>query len=72
MQRSINICINIYHINQYTINIGFIFLMRQEWNSNDIMQSISYMILMISFSFNIFIFCYIGELVAEQVHAIVF
>ena len=28
---------------------------------------ITYMSLMMSFTFNIFIFCYIGELVAEQV-----
>ncbi|XP_071862839.1 odorant receptor 25 [Bombus fervidus] len=37
-----------------------------EWNSKDIMLSITHMALMTSFTFNIFIFCYIGELVAEQ------
>lgn len=47
-------------------------MMLQEWNSKDIMLSITHMALMTSFTFNIFIFCYIGELVAEQVSAIVF
>ncbi|XP_043517205.1 uncharacterized protein LOC122532478 [Frieseomelitta varia] len=37
-----------------------------EWNSKDAMFVITYMSLMMSFTFNIFIFCYIGELVAEQ------
>ncbi|KAF3424634.1 hypothetical protein E2986_11713 [Frieseomelitta varia] len=40
-----------------------------EWNSKDAMFVITYMSLMMSFTFNIFIFCYIGELVAEQVLA---
>ncbi|XP_076760686.1 odorant receptor 82a-like [Xylocopa sonorina] len=37
-----------------------------EWNVKEITFSLSYIILIASFTFNIFIFCYIGELVAEQ------
>ncbi|XP_003700918.3 odorant receptor 10-like [Megachile rotundata] len=37
-----------------------------EWNPKDVMFSLTYMVLVTSFGFNIFIFCYIGELVAEQ------
>ncbi|XP_076175815.1 odorant receptor 82a-like [Ptiloglossa arizonensis] len=37
-----------------------------EWNSKDLTAAITYIIILISLTFNIFIFCYIGELVAEQ------
>ena len=30
-------------------------------------SAVTYMILLVSFTFNIFIFCYIGEIVAEEV-----
>jgi hypothetical protein len=39
----------------------------QEWGITDSATYITYVVLLISFTFNIFIFCYIGELVAEQV-----
>lgn len=42
-------------------------LILQEWNSKDLTAAITYIIILISLTFNIFIFCYIGELVAEQV-----
>ncbi|XP_076620192.1 odorant receptor 4-like [Colletes latitarsis] len=37
-----------------------------EWNSKDLTAAITYIIILISLTFNIFIFCYIGEIVAEQ------
>ncbi|XP_003700911.3 uncharacterized protein LOC100874839 isoform X1 [Megachile rotundata] len=37
-----------------------------EWNSKNITITVGYVILYTSLAFNIFIFCYIGELVAEQ------
>ncbi|XP_034171927.1 odorant receptor 83a-like [Osmia lignaria lignaria] len=37
-----------------------------EWNSRNIIITVGYVILYTSLTFNIFIFCYIGELVAEQ------
>ncbi|XP_017795931.1 PREDICTED: odorant receptor 22c-like [Habropoda laboriosa] len=37
-----------------------------EWKSNDVTSAVTYIILLISLTFNIFIFCYIGEIVAEQ------
>lgn len=39
----------------------------QEWESKEIASYVTYTILLISLTFNIFIFCYIGELVTEQV-----
>lgn len=39
----------------------------QEWNIKEPAHYITYIVLLISLTFNIFIFCYIGELVAEQV-----
>ncbi|XP_076375581.1 odorant receptor 4-like [Megalopta genalis] len=44
--------------------LGYYILM--EWNSHDIAVTVTYALILISFGFNIFIFCYIGELVAEQ------
>jgi len=41
----------------------------QEWGITDSAAYITYVVLLISFTFNIFIFCYIGELVAEQVYS---
>nr|XP_012135238.1 PREDICTED: odorant receptor 63a-like [Megachile rotundata] len=36
-----------------------------EWSTNDRISSATYAVLFVSFTFNIFIYCYIGELVAE-------
>ncbi|XP_076176307.1 odorant receptor 82a-like [Ptiloglossa arizonensis] len=36
-----------------------------EWNSNDVTASVTYTVILVSYIFNIFIFCYIGEFVAE-------
>ncbi|XP_076548471.1 odorant receptor 22c-like [Osmia lignaria lignaria] len=38
----------------------------KEWNRNDMTSSVTYSVLLVSLTFNIFIFCYIGELVSEQ------
>ncbi|XP_043517122.1 odorant receptor 85b-like [Frieseomelitta varia] len=37
-----------------------------ELTSNDVTSVVTYVILFISFTFNIFIYCYIGEIVAEE------
>ncbi|XP_070518222.1 odorant receptor 13a-like [Cardiocondyla obscurior] len=37
-----------------------------EWNNSDSIAIFTYFFLLISFIFNIFIFCYIGELLTEQ------
>ncbi|XP_043488154.1 odorant receptor Or2-like [Polistes fuscatus] len=37
-----------------------------EWENNDPIATLTYFILLISFTFNIFIFCYIGELLVDQ------
>ncbi|XP_043517113.1 odorant receptor Or2-like isoform X1 [Frieseomelitta varia] len=37
-----------------------------EWRNNDAIAIMTYFTLLISFTFNIFIFCYIGELLSEQ------
>lgn len=39
----------------------------QEWNNSDSIAIFTYFFLFVSFVFNIFIFCYIGELLIEQV-----
>nr|XP_003700912.1 PREDICTED: odorant receptor 22c-like [Megachile rotundata] len=44
--------------------LGYYVIM--ESKSNDITSTVTYIILLTSLTFNIFIFCYIGELVAEQ------
>ncbi|CAK9826100.1 Odorant receptor 4 [Anthophora retusa] len=44
--------------------VGYYVIM--EWKSNDVTSAVTYIILLISLTFNIFIFCYIGEIVAEQ------
>ncbi|XP_076176269.1 odorant receptor 10-like [Ptiloglossa arizonensis] len=43
--------------------LGYYLIM--EWESNDLAISASYIVILMSFLFNIFIFCYIGELAAE-------
>ncbi|XP_046835677.1 odorant receptor 85b-like [Vespa crabro] len=37
-----------------------------EWENNDRVATMTYFILLVSFTFNIFIFCYIGELLVDQ------
>ncbi|XP_029034428.2 odorant receptor 22c-like [Osmia bicornis bicornis] len=44
--------------------VGYYVIM--ESKSNDITSAVTYFILLTSLTFNIFIFCYIGELVADQ------
>jgi len=39
----------------------------QEWETGEVTNYVIYLTLFISFIFNIFIYCYMGELVAEQV-----
>ncbi|XP_078043453.1 odorant receptor 22c-like [Augochlora pura] len=41
-----------------------------EWDTRDLMTTVTYGIILVSFGFNIFIFCYIGELVNEQCNRI--
>ncbi|KAF3424632.1 hypothetical protein E2986_07793 [Frieseomelitta varia] len=41
-------------------------LYNTELTSNDVTSVVTYVILFISFTFNIFIYCYIGEIVAEE------
>jgi len=42
----------------------------QEWETKETTSYITYIVLLISLTFNIFIFCYIGELVAEKVKSL--
>ncbi|XP_076761279.1 odorant receptor 4-like [Xylocopa sonorina] len=44
--------------------LGYYVIM--EWSSSHLTSAVTYFILLVSLTFNIFIFCYIGELVAEQ------
>ncbi|KAL0117041.1 hypothetical protein PUN28_010124 [Cardiocondyla obscurior] len=37
-----------------------------EWHIAEFANQVTYILLLTSFTFNIFIFCYIGELVADQ------
>ncbi|KAF3424649.1 hypothetical protein E2986_11728 [Frieseomelitta varia] len=38
----------------------------QEWQNSDAVAVITYVTLFISFTFNVFIFCYVGEILTEQ------
>ncbi|CAD1473675.1 unnamed protein product, partial [Heterotrigona itama] len=50
-----------------TINMCFLgYYSMMEWDSKHPVRSFTYIILLTSVTFNIFIFCYIGELLAEQ------
>ncbi|XP_011684383.1 PREDICTED: uncharacterized protein LOC105447847 [Wasmannia auropunctata] len=50
-----------------TLNICFLgYYCMMEWDFKQPVSGLTYLILLISLTFNIFIFCYIGELVAEQ------
>ncbi|XP_050479706.1 uncharacterized protein LOC126868389 [Bombus huntii] len=41
-------------------------ILKCEWNSNHLTDVMTYSVLLVSLTFNIFIFCYIGELVADK------
>ncbi|XP_032669658.1 uncharacterized protein LOC116843380 [Odontomachus brunneus] len=50
-----------------TLNICFLgYYCMMEWDFKQPVSGLTYLILLISLTFNIFIFCYIGELLAEQ------
>ncbi|KAK9299124.1 hypothetical protein QLX08_007744 [Tetragonisca angustula] len=50
-----------------TLNICFLgYYSMMEWDPKQPVSGVTYIILLISVTFNIFIFCYIGELLAEQ------
>ncbi|XP_011645081.1 odorant receptor 85f-like [Pogonomyrmex barbatus] len=50
-----------------TLNICFLgYYCMMEWNFKQPVSGLTYLILLISLTFNIFIFCYIGELLTEQ------
>ncbi|KAL6259107.1 hypothetical protein P5V15_009029 [Pogonomyrmex californicus] len=50
-----------------TMNMCFLgYYIIMEWEIGELASYITYSVLLISFTFNIFIFCYIGELVAMQ------
>ncbi|XP_017795930.1 PREDICTED: uncharacterized protein LOC108577303 [Habropoda laboriosa] len=50
-----------------TVNLCLVgYYIITEWNSNNLTTTVTYVVLYISLTFNIFIFCYIGELVSEQ------
>ncbi|XP_036146795.1 uncharacterized protein LOC105835747 [Monomorium pharaonis] len=50
-----------------TLNICFLgFNMMTEWENRETLGTMTFCSLLISFTFNIFILCYIGELLAEQ------
>nr|XP_012214671.1 PREDICTED: odorant receptor 22c-like [Linepithema humile] len=50
-----------------TLNICFLgFNMITEWEHRETLGTITFSSLLISFTFNIFIFCYIGEILSEQ------
>ncbi|XP_018406422.1 PREDICTED: uncharacterized protein LOC108782615 [Cyphomyrmex costatus] len=51
-----------------TLNICFLgYYCMMEWDFKKPVSGLSYLILLISLTFNIFIFCYLGELVTEQI-----
>ncbi|XP_071641260.1 odorant receptor 43a-like isoform X1 [Temnothorax longispinosus] len=59
--------ISVVEVVQCTVSmclLGYYVIM--EWESKKTTSYITYIVLLLSFTFNIFIFCYIGELVAEK------
>ncbi|XP_018046425.1 PREDICTED: odorant receptor 43a-like [Atta colombica] len=59
--------ISVVEIVQCTVSmclLGYNIIM--EWESQKTTSYITYTVLLLSFTFNIFIFCYIGELIAEK------
>ncbi|XP_078043441.1 odorant receptor 13a-like [Augochlora pura] len=50
-----------------TLNICFLgYFVLTEWEQSDTIGAMTYCILLISFTFNIFILCYIGEILSEE------
>ncbi|KAK2583193.1 hypothetical protein KPH14_009213 [Odynerus spinipes] len=50
-----------------TLNICFLgYYLMTEWERNEAIGTLTYCTLLVSFTFNIFILCYIGELLTEQ------
>ncbi|XP_076276768.1 odorant receptor 35 [Lasioglossum baleicum] len=50
-----------------TLNICFLgYFVLTEWEQSDTVGAMTYCILLISFTFNIFILCYIGEILSEE------
>nr|XP_003700933.2 PREDICTED: odorant receptor Or2-like [Megachile rotundata] len=50
-----------------TMNICFLgYYLLTEWEQSETIGTLTYCILLISFTFNIFILCYIGEILSEQ------
>ncbi|XP_024869577.1 uncharacterized protein LOC112453202 [Temnothorax curvispinosus] len=59
--------ISVVEIVGCTLNMCFLgYYTLMEWESKETTSYITYIVLLISLTFNIFIFCYIGELVAEK------
>ncbi|EZA52493.1 ObirOr5-L15 [Ooceraea biroi] len=59
--------ISVVEIAGCTLNMCFLgYYTITEWGSQEPATYVTYIILLISLTFNIFIFCYIGELVTEQ------
>ncbi|KAF7381315.1 hypothetical protein HZH66_013709 [Vespula vulgaris] len=48
------------------VGYNYQYLYSQGWQYNETMGRVTYIILFVSVTFNIFIFCYIGELLADQ------
>ncbi|CAK9826115.1 Odorant receptor 13a [Anthophora retusa] len=50
-----------------TLNICFLgYYLLTEWEQNEAIGTVTYCTLLMSFTFNIFILCYIGEILSEQ------
>ncbi|XP_032669650.1 uncharacterized protein LOC116843377 [Odontomachus brunneus] len=59
--------ISVVEIVGCTLNMCFLgYYAITEWENKEIAAYVTYVILLISLTFNIFILCYIGELIAEQ------
>ncbi|XP_014487905.1 PREDICTED: odorant receptor 22c-like, partial [Dinoponera quadriceps] len=60
--------ISVVEIVGCTLNMCFLgyYTITLEWGSVEIAAYVTYITLLLSFTFNIFIFCYIGELIIEQ------
>ncbi|XP_025158218.1 uncharacterized protein LOC105188545 [Harpegnathos saltator] len=59
--------ISIVEIVGCTLNMCFLgYYVIMEWETGELANYVTYTIILVSLTFNIFIFCYIGELIAEQ------
>lgn len=54
--------------NKYVV----VHLPSQEWENNNAVAIFTYFILLIALPFNFLIFCYIGELIVEEVSLFIF